>query len=53
MNTTLKLCLYFGIERNDKVGEARIFLFGGFGRGSLILIKFLNILSKNSRIGLE
>ena len=53
MNTTSKLCLYCSIERNFENGEARIFLFGGFGVGLLILIKFLNPLSKNFRVGLE
>ena len=53
MNTTSKLCLYCSTEGNFKNGEARIFLFWGFEVGSLILIKFLNLLSKNSRVGLE
>ena len=53
MNTTLKLCLYCSIERNLDVSKTCIFLFGGFGVGSLIFIKFLNLWSKNSRDGLE
>ena len=53
MNTILKLSLYCSIERNLDVGKTCIFLFEGYGVGSLISIKFLNLWSKNSRDGLE
>ena len=53
MSTNLELQLYSSIEINLKVGEACIFLFGGFGVVTLIWMKYLNLSSQNRGVGLE
>ena len=53
MSTNLILQLYYSIERNFKVGETCIFLFAGFEVVSLILMKFLNLLSQKHGVGLK